>query len=170
MRSNVKLLAIIGSQRKNGNSYLLTKAVLESAEANYEIIQLANKKIEFCNICEKCIDNDCVLEDDFNSILEKMKSADGIVFGFPKYLFTASKFLCFLERLATVDHMRKNAGCKITFKNPNYRLFSEEKPFCIFVLSGTGKVEKETLEIVTEYIGDLGLRLIPHDQPPFFWG
>jgi multimeric flavodoxin WrbA len=167
MRTKAKLLAITGSQRKNGNSYFLTKTVLNSAETNYEIIQLADKKLEFCNICEKCINSDCVLNDDFNGIVEKMKSADGIVFAFPKYLFAASKFLCFLERLATVDHMRKHAGYEITFKNPDYRLFSDEKPFCIFVLSGTGKVEKETLKIVAEYIKDTGLKPISHDKPPF---
>ena len=63
MKSKAKLLAIIGSQRTNGNSYLLAKTVLDSIEADYEIIQLADKKIEFCNLCEKCVSNDCVLED-----------------------------------------------------------------------------------------------------------
>lgn len=168
MKTKVKLLAIIGSQRKNGNSYLLAKTVLDSTEADYEIIQLADKKIEFCNLCEKCIDNDCVLEDDFNQILDKMKGADGLVFVVPKYIFVASKFLCFLERLDTIDHMRKHAGYERTFKSPDYRLFPEEKPFCILVTSGTGNVEKETLEIVTNYIKDPGLKLIPYDQTPFF--
>jgi multimeric flavodoxin WrbA len=67
----VKLLAIISSQRKDGNSYLLAKKVPESAETDYEIIQLAEKVIEFCNLCEECAKGDCVLEDDFNQILEK---------------------------------------------------------------------------------------------------
>jgi len=129
MKSKAKLLAIIGSQRTNGNSYLLAKTVLDSIEADYEIIQLADKKIEFCNLCEKCVSSDCVLEDDFNQIFEKMKSADGIVFAVPKYIFLASKFLCFLERLDTIQHMRENMGYKIAFKNPDYRLFPEKKPY-----------------------------------------
>jgi multimeric flavodoxin WrbA len=167
MKSKAKLLAIIGSQRKNGNSYLLAKKVLESAGADHEIIQLANSYIEFCNLCEKCLSSDCVLEDDFNKILEKMKSADGIIFAFPKYVFFASKFLCFLERIATIQHMRENMGYKIASKNPDYRLFSAKKPFCIFVTSGSGKIEKENLQIVADYIEGLGLELIPHDLPPF---
>ncbi|MDH5482436.1 MAG: flavodoxin family protein [Candidatus Bathyarchaeota archaeon] len=167
MKPRAKLLAIVGSQRVDGNSYFLAKTVLESAKADYEIIQLADKKIEFCNICEKCINSDCVLEDYFNNIFEKIKGADGIVFVLPKYIFVASKFVCFLERLATINHMRKHAGYEITFKNPEYRLFSGKKLSCIFVASGTGKVEKETLRIVAEYIEDLGLRLVRHDQQPF---
>jgi multimeric flavodoxin WrbA len=168
MKPKLKLLAIIGSQRKNGNSYLLAKTVLESLKANYEIIQLAKKEIEFCNLCEKCIKNDCVLEDDFNQIFEKMKSADGIVFAVPKYIFLASKFLCFLERLDTIQHMRENMGYKIALKNPDYKLFPGKKPFCIFIASGTGNVEKETLQKVVHCIEGLGLKLVPYNLPPFF--
>ena len=166
MRSKLNLLAIVGSQRRNGNSYSLAKAVLDSVDAEYEIVQLADRELAFCNLCEKCISDDCVLEDDFNKILEKMKHADGIVFVVPKYLFVASKFLCFLERLNTIDHMRKHAGYERTFQNPDYKLFTE-KPFCIFVTSGTGNVEKQTLEIVVGYIEGLGLRLIRYGMPPF---
>ncbi len=166
MRLKVNLVAIVGSQRRNGNSYLLAKAVLGSLDADYEIVQLADREIEFCNLCEKCISDDCVLEDDFNGILEEMKHADGIVFVVPKYLFVSSKFLCFLERLDTIDHMRKHAGYGRTFKNPDYKLFAE-KPFCMFVTSGTGNVEKPTLEVLLHYVEDLGLRLIRYDKPPF---
>jgi len=167
MKSKLKLLAIIGSHRKNGNSYLLAKKVLESIGVDHEIIQLADSYIEFCNLCEKCLSDDCVLEDGFNKILEKMKSADGIIFAFPKYVLFASKFICFLERIATIQHMREHMGYKIAFKNPDYRLFSAKKPFCIFVTSGTGKMEKENLQIVADYIEGLGLELVPHDLPPF---
>ncbi|MDH5450440.1 MAG: flavodoxin family protein [Candidatus Bathyarchaeota archaeon] len=166
MKSRPNLLAIVGSQRSNGNSYALTKVVLDSEDANYQIVQLADKKIEFCNICEKCISDDCPLEDDFNQVLEKMKHADGIVFVIPKYLFVPSKFLCFLERLDTIDHMRKHAGYERTFKNPDYSLFTE-KPFCMFVTSGTGNVEEQTLKIVADYIQVLGLRPIRYNNPPF---
>ena len=166
MESKANLLAIVGSQRRNGNSYSLAKAVLDSVDADHEIVQLADKEIKFCNICERCISDDCILEDDLNEVLEKMKHADGMVFVVPKYLFVASKFLCFLERLDTIDHMRKHAGYERTFKNPDYKLFTE-KPFCMFVTSGTGNVEKQTLEIVVDYIEVLGLRLTRHDKSPF---
>jgi len=67
----IKLLAIVGSQREYGNSFLLTKEALKpSKEINYEIVQLARKDIKFCNICGKCQSMECPLDDDFNEILE----------------------------------------------------------------------------------------------------
>jgi multimeric flavodoxin WrbA len=162
-----KLLAIVGSQRKNGNSYSLAKTVLESFDADHDIIQLADKKIEFCNLCEECIDKDCVLEDDFNEILAEMKKADGIILAVPKYLTAPSKFLAFLERLATIVHIRRHMGYGGPPKNPDYRLFSEQKPFCVFALSGTGKFNKRDLRNFTDYTESLGLTLVSHDHPPF---
>lgn len=168
MKRRTKLLAVVGSQRKNGNSYLLAKTVLESFDAESEIVQLADKEIEFCNLCEECVDKDCILHDDLNQILTEMKEADAIIFALPKYIFTASKFLAFLERLDTIVHMRRHMGYGGPVRNPDYRLFSEEKPFCIFALSGTGKFKKGTLHTVADYIKALGLKLISHDRPPSY--
>jgi multimeric flavodoxin WrbA len=168
MKTRTKLLAIVGSQRKNGNSYSLAKTVLESFDAESEIVQLADKEIEFCNVCEECVEKDCVLHDDLNQILTKMKEADAIIFALPKYIFTSSKFLAFLERLDTIVHMRRHMGYGGPVKNPDYTLFSEEKPFCIFALSGTGKFKKGTLHTTADYIKALGLKLIPHDRPPSY--
>jgi len=105
-----RLLAIIGSQRKNGNSYLLAKAVFDSVGVDSGIVQLADREIEFCTVCEKCVNGDCVLRDDLNEILTEMQKADGIVFVLPKYLFSSSKFLAFLERLDGIVHMRRHMG------------------------------------------------------------
>ena len=160
------LLAIVGSHRKNGNSYTLTKAVFDSLDASTAIIQLADKEIEFCNICGACIDRDCILKDDFSNILTQMKKADGIIFAVPKYLTASSKFMAFLERLAVIVHTRKHGGYAGSVKNPDYTLFSDSKPFCVFASSGTGEFGEETLRTITDYIGYLGLTLVSHDQPP----
>lgn len=74
---NPKLLAITGSHRKNGNCYSLAKIVLEAVEADSHIIQLADKDIRFCTLCEECIDKDCVIDDDVNKILAEMKKPTG---------------------------------------------------------------------------------------------
>lgn len=100
MKSKVSLLAIVGSQRKEGNSYHLVRTVLDSLPVSHKTVQLAEKNIGFCTLCERCKDGgDCILQDDFNDILKEMQAADGIVFSLPKYLFVSSKFLAFLERL-----------------------------------------------------------------------
>jgi len=166
MKSRVRLLAIIGSQRKNGNSYRLAKTVLGSLPVRYKIIQLAEKNIGFCTLCEQCKDgSDCILQDDLNEILKDMQSADGIVFSLPKYIFVGSKFLAFLERLATLVHMRRHSGYEHKPRNSGYELFSG-KPFCIFLTSGTGHIENEILRITEEYIEALGLTPVFSDEMP----
>ncbi len=162
-----KLLAIVGSQRENGNSYSLARSVLESVDADWDIIQLADRRIEFCNLCEECKDRECVLEDDLDEILSAMRSADGIVFSVPKYLDAPSKFLALLERLATIVHVRRHMGYGGPVRKPDCKLFSEHKPFCLFALSGTGKVKKGNLQTVVDYIEFVGLTLISHDDRPF---
>jgi multimeric flavodoxin WrbA len=124
----MKLLAVAGSHRGYGNSYPLAEEVLKSIkdESKYEIIQLAEKKIQFCNFCGECETGNCILTDDFSQILDGMQEADGILFSFPKYFSLPSKFLCFLERLVTIHYFRKIG------KKPdlNFILPFKGKPFC----------------------------------------
>lgn len=164
----MELLAITGSQRKEGNSYLLVKQVLKSTEVDYEIIQLAEKNIGFCDFCGKCEFGDCVLEDDFNQIVEKMKVADGIIFSFPKYFSVSSKFLCFLERLDIIQHCKEYRGFRKTGveRDPKFKPPFKRKPFCIFVVSGLGKAE-EPLRLAAYELAGMRMKLIMHDSWPF---
>jgi len=163
----MRLLAIIGSQRKDGNSYLLAKEVLKSVKADYEIIQLAEKEIRFCNLCGKCETEHCVLEDDFNQILEKMTEADGIIFSFPKYFSLSSKFLCFLERLLMIHHFREYHGYRKTgiTPDPKFAPLFKGKPFCLFVVSGSGKAEEPLRLVADQLSGEMKLLLT--DSWPF---
>ena len=161
------IFAVTGSHRRNGNSYSLVKKVFESTGVDHEIVQLADKKIQFCTLCEKCMEDDCVLEDDVNGILRKMLKADGFVFAVPKYLNAPSKFLAFLERLDTITHMRRHMSYSGPPKNPDYALIPGGKPFCLFALSGRGKFSKKDLHTIVDYTESLGLRLVKHDLPPF---
>lgn len=162
-----KLLAVVGSQRENGNSYSLARRVLESVDVDWDIIQSADRRIEFCSLCEECKDQECVLEDDLNEIPSAMRSADGLVFSVPKQLDAPSKFLALLERLATIVHVRRHMGHGGPVRKPDYKLFSNHKPFCLFALSGARKIKKETLQTVVDYIEFIGLTLISHDDHPF---
>lgn len=161
------ILAVTGSHRRGGNCFSLVKQVLESTGVDYQIVQLADKNIQFCTLCEKCSDADCVLEDDLNDILRKMMKADGFVFAVPKYLDAPSKYLAFLERLATITHIRRHTGYSGPPKNPDYTLIPGQKPFCLFALSGLGKFGKKNLWTIVDYNESLGLRLVKHDLPPF---
>jgi len=165
----MKLLAIAGSQRKGGNSYLLAKEALKSVKVDYEIIQLAEKKLEFCDLCGKCDTRDCVLNDDFNQILKKMVEADGLIFSFPKYFSLSSKFLCFLERLVMIHHCKEYHGLRKTgiTPDPNFTPLFKGKPCCLFVVSGSGKGGEEPLKIAAHEVERMGMKLILHDSWPF---
>ena len=87
----MKVLAINGSARKDGNTAILVKEVFKELEAEgiqTELIQLSGKKIRGCAACCKCIENKnqrCAVNDDVNPIIEKMIEADGIILASPTY-------------------------------------------------------------------------------------
>lgn len=76
----MSVLGISGSMRKDGNTSLLVKAVLERCEQagiKTEFISLAGKDIKPCLGCEKCKENDwCVIRnDDWDEIMKKSSIA-----------------------------------------------------------------------------------------------
>jgi multimeric flavodoxin WrbA len=88
----MKVLAVNGSARKQGNTSLLIEAVfapLRAAGIECEVVELAGKDIRGCTACSKCIakaDGKCYgRRDDGNEIIERMAEADGIILGGPVY-------------------------------------------------------------------------------------
>jgi multimeric flavodoxin WrbA len=88
----MKVLAINGSPRAEGNTSLLIKTVLEPLEAEgieTEVIQIGGKPLRGCIACMKCWENQdgkCVLKDDqLNDIAAKLKDADAVLLGSPTY-------------------------------------------------------------------------------------
>ena len=64
----------------------LVKAILEGSGEEYEFISLSGKLIRPCEGGTGCVkDNRCVLEDDFQQVIEKCYGAEAIVFGAPNY-------------------------------------------------------------------------------------
>ncbi|MDD5701955.1 MAG: flavodoxin family protein, partial [Dehalococcoidales bacterium] len=79
----MKVVAIIGSPRKNGNTEQLAahtlKAVAEEG-IETEIVPLAGKDIRPCNACMACTDSgECSINDDLPPVYRKMEEADGII-------------------------------------------------------------------------------------------
>lgn len=88
----MKVVAFNGSARKDGNTALLIRRVfkvLEEEGIETELIQLAGEPIHGCKACRTCYDTKnerCIIEDDkVNEYIQKMKKADGIIFGSPTY-------------------------------------------------------------------------------------
>ena len=104
-----KVVAIVGSYRSGGTIDKAVEAVLEGARARGAItqtVQLRNCHIEFCTNCRHCMQEygetrgKCLQQDDLESILTNIESADAIVLGAPVNAFnTTAIFRRFMERL-----------------------------------------------------------------------
>ena len=90
----VKIIAVLGSPTKNGNTCILAREVLRGAVdsgASVEEIFLADYNIEYCRGCinkteKHCMsEGQCIIKDDSNSIRNKLYEADGIIFASPAY-------------------------------------------------------------------------------------
>ena len=88
----MKVVAICGSPRKQGNTDLLLRTVLEplaEAGADTELVELAGHAIRgytACYICFHKKNGKCVLAKDLvNDCIAKMVAADAILLGSPTY-------------------------------------------------------------------------------------
>lgn len=88
------ILVISSTLRKNGNSEMLALEFAKGAKDagnNVEFISLRDKEIKFCKGCLACQKlGACVIKDDSNEIVEKMKKADVIAFASPIYYYEMS--------------------------------------------------------------------------------
>ena len=88
----MKVIAINGSARKDGNTAALIKHVFQELEKEgiqAEMVQLAGKPVHGCIVCRKCFENKnrrCAVTNDFvNECIQKMEEADGIILASPVY-------------------------------------------------------------------------------------
>lgn len=88
-----KIVVITGSPCKNGNSFAMTDAFIQAAEAKgHEITRFdaAMKNVGGCHACETCFKtgNACSFDDDFNTIAPAILEADAVVFTMPVYWYS----------------------------------------------------------------------------------
>jgi len=107
----MKVTAINGSARKDGNTALLIEHVfaeLEKEGIGTELIQLAGRNIKGCDACRRCFaskDRRCKITDDIvNDCIKKMAEADGIILGSPTYFADCtSQMKALIERAGYVS-------------------------------------------------------------------
>jgi multimeric flavodoxin WrbA len=90
-RLGMKVLAINGSPKAEGNTALALSTVLKELEAEgivTETLHIGNKPVRGCLGCGACMkkgDCKCVIPDGANEWIAKMVDADGILLGSPVY-------------------------------------------------------------------------------------
>lgn len=85
----MKILGIVCSPRKRGNTEVLVKAALDSATqhgAETDLINICDYAIAPCDGCESCEKTGrCKIADDMQDIYTKLLESDGIIVGSPVY-------------------------------------------------------------------------------------
>lgn len=104
----MKVVAITSSKRKM-NTYKVVsqiKNILEKNQIEVEIINLYDYNIDSCYGCEICIlKGKCIIKDDAEYIMNKLKSSDGIILSSPVYLQSVSgKLKTFVDRTCAWFH------------------------------------------------------------------
>lgn len=102
----MKVIGFNGSPRKDGNTYHALTVVGEALMKEgieFEVIHVGNKAVRGCMACMGCVKNQnerCVIvNDEVNDWIQKMKEADGMIFGSPvHYAGIAGTMKSFLDR------------------------------------------------------------------------
>lgn len=121
----MKVVAFNGSPRREGNTSIAIKTVLEELGKEgigTEMVQLGGTDIKGCRACFKCFerkDNRCIQEDVLNSFVQKAIEADGIIIGSPTFFANVStEVKAFIDRAGLVaranNHLfRRKAGAAV---------------------------------------------------------
>ena len=122
----MKVVAINGSARKDGNTAILIRrvfSVLESEGIETELIQLAGEEIHgcmACGTCRKIRNKQCkIVNDNVNIYIEKMVAADGIILGSPTYFsMMTSEMKALIDRAGFVgrsngDLFKRKVGAAV---------------------------------------------------------
>ena len=90
----MKVLGIVCSPRKGGNTEVMVQEALNSAQehgAEIELVTVWDKDIKPCDGCLSCEKaGKCRLKDGMQEIYPKLIAADGIIWGTPVYFWSAT--------------------------------------------------------------------------------
>ena len=107
----MKVMAINGSPKKDGNTYhalMLIGARLKQNGIDLEILHIGNKPIRGCIACGKCRENKdekcSITTDSVNECIQSIKAADGLILAAPVYFSgIPGTMKCFLDRVFYVS-------------------------------------------------------------------
>ena len=111
-----RIVVLVGSVRRDGNTELLAKAFAEGAGKHHEVelVSVADYRINPCRGCNYCYTsegNRCIQQDDMPAIYEKLRQADMVVIASPVYFYGISAQLkTLVDRLHTP--MRNSFGIR----------------------------------------------------------
>ena len=102
-----RIVVLVGSMRKGGNTDLLAQSFADGASKNniVELVSVADYNINPCVGCNSCFTregNQCFQNDDMPAIYDKLRNADIVVVASPVYFYGISAQLkAVIDRLHT---------------------------------------------------------------------
>ena len=127
-----KILGVIGSPRRNGNTHILVSRILEGARehgAETKTIFLHDLDIRECDGCHTCWKGKpCSKKDDMNTVYPAVIESDAIIFGTPLYWYGPTALMKgFIDRFVYFncpENRKKIKGKAAVIAVP----FEEENP------------------------------------------
>lgn len=103
----MRVLGIVSSPRKGGNSELAAKEILKTLPDSWEkvMINLNDLDIKTCTACYACVPQGslCRQKDDLSFLVEQVRLADKVVIASPAYMLGGHTMIkCVLDRLISL--------------------------------------------------------------------
>lgn len=181
----MKVVAINGSPRKNGNTAAALRIMGEELEKDgitTEIIDVGGEAIRGCMGCGYCKtseNNQCVFKEDLvNATAQKMREADGLILGAPTYYGgIPGTMKCFLDRAfyssasyfqykaaTAVAVVRRTGGIEVLHQLKNFlELVRTVTPPSQYWMVGYGMQKGELLQ------DEEGVQTIRHNARSLAW-
>jgi multimeric flavodoxin WrbA len=124
MSVTCRVLGIVGSPRKKGNTNAMVDAILQGAAtkgAGVEKVRLSKQKIKSCKACDVCREKGkCRHDDDMEELLALMKESDIWVLGTPVYWWGPTGLMKnFIDRwYQDVKGLQKSGNKKVILAIP----------------------------------------------------
>lgn len=104
----MKVLGVVGSRRKKGNTSVLIQEALkpfETAGFQTELVFLGDYNIKSCNGCEGCKDTfKCIIDDDMQKLYQSILASEAIILGSPTYFYNiTAEMKAFIDRCYCFD-------------------------------------------------------------------
>ena len=164
----MKILGLVGSYRKNGNSDVLAKEALMGAEeagAEVELLRLTDYEIRACQGFGLCLfrEEGCHIEDGVKEIWAKIGEANGVLLSVPCYFLESTAILKqLLDRGWVLAHRGtrrgKYASVLVPYATRGWIPYAMLQPNIFFGILGFHVIHRATFNVQ-------GLGEAVHDEP-----
>lgn len=162
----MKILGIIGSPHKNGNTDILVSKTIEGIKSKNVVsnkIYLDDLNLIPCKACYKCSKTGkCVLKDKFDFVLNEIKKADIIIFGSPVYCETVTaQTKILIDRIDSSQIIIRTVEGRTVLRRRNEWRESNKKGviICVGDLSQIKEL-KQTSSVMKRLFKDLNIQLV----------